>query len=64
MNVPQAALMHALKEAGWVDMGRILSQELSSRKHVYCAPELAGRSKSELRRLVEDNPAPAMVRVK
>ena len=64
VKVPQAALMHALKEAGWVDMGRILSQELSSRKHVYCAPELAGRSKSELRRLVEDNPAPTMVRVK
>jgi hypothetical protein len=64
VKVPQAALMHALKEAGWVDMGRILSQELTSRKHVYCAPELADKPKSELRRLVEDVPPPTMVRVK
>jgi hypothetical protein len=64
VKVPQAALMHALKEAGWVDMGRIMSTELSSRKHVFAAPDMASRSKSELRRLVEDSPAPAMVRVK
>ena len=64
VKVPQAALMHALKEAGWLDCGRILSHELSSRKHVYCAPELAARPKSELRRLVEDVSPPSMVRVK
>jgi aminoglycoside phosphotransferase len=64
VKVPQAALMHALKEAGWLDMGRIMSTELSSRKHVFAAPDMASRSKSELRRLVEDSPAPAMVRVK
>lgn len=64
VKVPQAALMHALKEAGWVDCGRIMSHELTTKKHVFCAPELADRPKSELRRMVEDNPAPAMVRVK
>ena len=64
VKVPQAALMHALKEAGWIDCGRVLSQELTSRKHVYCAPELADKPKSELRRLVEDVPLPTMVRVK
>lgn len=48
-----AALMHALKEAGWIDCGRLASREHSTKKHVFCAPELAGLSKSELRRLGE-----------
>lgn len=64
VKVPQAALMHALKEAGWLDMGRIKSREHDAKKHVYCAPELADNPKSELRRLVEDTPPPSMVRVK
>jgi hypothetical protein len=49
----QGALLHALKEAGWVDMGRIKSREHDNRKHVFCAPDMAGMSKSELRRMVE-----------
>jgi hypothetical protein len=64
VKVPQAALMHALKEAGWVDMGRIKSRVNDTKKHVYCAPDMAGKPKSELRRLVEDVPPPTMVRVK
>ena len=48
-----AALHHALLECQWIDCGRVASAELPSRRHVYCAPELAKRSKSELRRLVE-----------
>ena len=48
-----AALHHALLECQWLDCGRVASAELPSRRHVYCAPEMVKRSKSELRRLVE-----------
>ena len=48
-----AALMHALKEAGWVDCGRLKSRDFDTKKHVFCAPELAGASKSDLRRIAE-----------
>ena len=64
VKIPQAALLHALKEAGWADMGRIKSRINDTKKHVYCAPDMIDRSKSELRDLVEDAPPPAMVRVK
>lgn len=53
-KVPQAALLHAFKEAGWVDCGRLASSEYSTKKHVYAAPDVYDvRSKSELRRMVE-----------
>ena len=64
VKVPQAALLHALKEAGWVDCGRIKSSEFQSKKNVWCAPDMADLSKSELRRMVEENPEPKLVRVK
>ena len=64
VKIPQPALMHALKEAGWVDLGRIKSRAHDTKKHVFCAPDMADRPKSELRDMVEDNPAPTMVRVK
>tara|TARA_R110000868_G_scaffold225009_1_gene477185 strand:+ start:297 stop:2579 length:2283 start_codon:yes stop_codon:yes gene_type:complete len=64
VKVPQAALMHALKEAGWLDMGRIKSRANDTKKHVYCAPDMADMSKSDLRQMVEDVPPPTMVRVK
>jgi hypothetical protein len=63
VKVPQVALLHALSEAGWVDMGRIGSREFLTKKQIYCAPELATLSKSELRRMAEDVPAPAAVRL-
>jgi hypothetical protein len=44
-----AALLHALKEAGWVDCGRIHSVAHPSKKHIFCAPELRGMSKTDLR---------------
>ena len=63
-RVVQQALLHALKEAGWVDMGRLMSREFSTRKHVFAAPELADTAtKSELRRMVEEAPPPAAVRL-
>lgn len=56
---PQAALFHALKEAGWVDVGRIHSREYSSKKHIFCAPELVGAARSDLRAVVETKKSPA-----
>ena len=54
-KIPQPALLHALKEAGWVDRGRISSRAYTSAKHIYAVPEYADLSKSELRRLVESD---------
>jgi hypothetical protein len=54
VKIPQAALLHALKEAGWVDMGRISSIENPNKRHVYASPELARtQTKSYLRNLLE-----------
>jgi hypothetical protein len=64
VKVPQAALLHALKEAGWVDRGRLKSREFDTKKHIFCAPEMAEYAKSDLRRMVEENPPPKMVLVK
>lgn len=62
-KIYQGALLHALREAGWVDMGRIHSSEFQTKKHIFCAPELAGMKRAELRRMVEEVPAPAAVRL-
>ena len=64
VKVPQPALLHALKEAGWVDCGRLKSREHDSKKHIFCAPNMVDVSKSELRRLVEESPPGGLVRVK
>ncbi|MFZ4380034.1 MAG: primase-helicase family protein [Polynucleobacter sp.] len=64
VKVPQAALLHALKEAGWVDCGRIKSRDYDTKKHIFACADMAELSKSELRRMVEENPPPKMVLVK
>ena len=64
VKVPQAALLHALKEGGWIDCGRIKSREFDTKKHVFACPEMADLGKSELRRLIEENPPPRMVLIK
>ena len=65
VKVPQAALLHALKESGWIDVGRVASGELPTKKHLYCAPDmLKTYSKSDLRRMVEEPIAPRMALVK
>jgi hypothetical protein len=46
VKVVQAALLHAFKEAGWIDMGRIKSRDHDTKKHVFCAPELSEYSRS------------------
>ena len=65
VKVPQAALLHALKEAGWIDCGRLMSRDYPAKKHIYAAPDVAQvMSKSELRRSIEATPAPRLVSVK
>jgi hypothetical protein len=41
VKIVQAALLHALKEANWIDCGRVASRLHGTKKHIYCAPELA-----------------------
>ncbi len=57
VKIPQAALLHALREAGWVDCGRVGTREFQTKKHLFCAPDMAGVPKAELRRMVEEAPA-------
>ena len=64
VKVPQAALLHALKEAGWIDCGRIKSRAHDSKKHVFCAPDMVHYTKSDLRDMVEDVAASPLMRVK
>lgn len=53
VKVVQAALLHALKESGWIDMGRMASRQHSTKKHVFCAPDMVGVAKSDMRNMVE-----------
>lgn len=54
VRVPQAALLHAFKEAGWVDCGRVASVEFQTKRHIIAAANVAAtNTKSELRRAVE-----------
>jgi len=64
VKIVQPALLHALKEAGWVDMGRLKSRRYDSKKHIFAAPEMAGVSRSELRDMVEEPPAVSVRLVK
>ena len=52
--------MHGLREAGWIDCGKLHSKEHLTKKHIFCAPELQELSKSELRRLAEPSAPPAL----
>ena len=53
VKIVQGALLHALKEANWIDCGRVASRLYSTKKHIYCAPDMVKASKSELRDMVE-----------
>ena len=52
-KVSQGALLHALLECQWVDLGRIASRDFATKKQVYCAPDVTGLKKSELRAMAE-----------
>jgi len=45
--------LHALLECNWFDCGRLSSREYSSKKQVYCAPDMVNLKKSELRAMAE-----------
>jgi hypothetical protein len=62
VKVPQAALLHALKEAGWIDCGRLAAVGMPTKKHIFCAPALRHYSKSDLRRMI-DAPPPATLSI-
>ena len=66
VKVPNAALLHAIKEAGWIDCGRLMSKDYTTKKQVYAAPDVfQALNKSELRRAIEPEwTAPHLVRVK
>jgi hypothetical protein len=53
-------LFHALKEAGWKDLGRVSSGELPTKKHLFAAPDMVHMSKSDLRRMVEPPASPTL----
>jgi hypothetical protein len=52
-KVSQGALLHALMESQWVDCGRVSSREYTSKKQIYCAPDMLEHSKSDLRAMAE-----------
>ena len=54
MKLPVAALLHAFREAGWVDMGLLKSRSHTTKKHVFCAPEMVNHGKSALRDMVHE----------
>jgi hypothetical protein len=62
VKIVQPALLHALKEAGWVDMGRLKSRRYDNKKHIFCAPDMVETSRSDLRDMVEAAP-PSSVRL-
>jgi hypothetical protein len=55
-------LFVALRESGWKDIGRVMSREHQTPKHLWAAPELADRSKSDIRAMVEGKPDLQMVK--
>jgi len=64
VKIPQAALLHALKEAGWIDAGRLASADYPTKKHLFIAPDMKHYSKSDIRRMIEEPHQPRMVAVK
>jgi hypothetical protein len=52
LKIVVPALFHGLREAGWIDMGRVYSVDHPTKRHAYRAPDWTG-SKSDARRLLE-----------
>ncbi len=56
-KVPPAAVLHALKEAGWIDLGMVKSTDYQTKKNLWAREDMVKTySKSELRRMVEQAP--------
>ena len=65
VKIPTAAILHALKEAGWEDLGAIKSTDYQTKKNLWVRPDLLkSYSKSDLRRMVEQAPEPGLKLVK
>lgn len=66
VKIPQGALLHALTEAGWIDMGRLSSARHTSKKQVFVSPRVYKQkfSKSELRDMAEGLPEANVVNIR
>lgn len=66
VKIPQGALLHALTEAGWIDMGRLSSARHTSKKQVFVSPRIYKQkfSKSELRDMAEGLPEANVVNIR
>ncbi len=53
-RVVRPALLHALKEAGWVDKGLCYSSDFPSRKHCFVKPDMADWTRSDVRRALAE----------
>lgn len=64
-KIVPVALYHALKEAGWIDLGMVKSAEFQTKKNIWARPDMVKTySKSELRRMVEQAPEQGLKLVK
>ena len=51
------ALFHALREAGWIDLGRVKATPNGSKVHVYAAPDVlesVGGNRAEIKRMLDN----------
>ena len=65
LKIPQPALLHALKEAGWLDLGMVKSAEYQTKKNIWARPDMVNQyTKSELRRMLEHPPGAGLTVVK
>ncbi len=65
VKVPQAALLHGLKEAGWIDLGAVKSAEFQTKKNIWAREDMTSTyTKSDLRRMVEHAAGPGLTVVK
>jgi uncharacterized protein YifN (PemK superfamily) len=60
-KIVPVALYHALKEAGWIDLGMVKSADFQTKKNLWVRPDMVKTfSKSDLRRMVEQAPEPGL----
>jgi hypothetical protein len=70
VKIPQGALLHALGESGWRNIGRLMSRTYQSKKQIYISPRVAlalaeGKiTKTEIRDSLEGTPAPNVVKIR
>jgi len=63
VKIPQGALLHALTEAGWHNLGRVSSRRHPSKKQVFISPNMRSKnySYSDLRDMIEVDYSPSKV---